>query len=340
MDGSAVRDGTAETEGGIQLVPDGIRHLQPEIPGRRHGYVDGLLRDASGRDPAHRLPMYPVIARLQIVPPGRGRCIPLPPDIAAHEGQGPDRHGVRKTVLDPGMGPGRVLRKVGTVGQIPVRKHFHCKSATAGSHLGAQFGERFFRFREPDGHDRHVLIPGCHLRSHREYIFRNCILKLADGREWLRQRNLPRLFHLRIPGHFYGAPGKFFHRVLRLDPGPAGGAPAGRGGDGDFHPELIGIPDGVPEGILPTLLHVRLPLHDRLHAHHQVPTRVELLHPGDAGGFHPIQICLDALLRDIPVHPVPPDPGPGFLGRVLEIIIITLRRGSYGKKQRPCQGDS
>ena len=95
--------------------------------------------------------------------------------------------------------------------------------------------------------------------------------------------------------------------------------------------------DGIAEGVLPTLLHIGL-RSTMASCPSSGPAGIELLHPGNAGGFHPIQICLDALFGDVSVHPMPPNPDPRILRRILEIIIITLRRGSYGKKPRPLSG--
>src|SRR5680860_700368 len=44
------------------------------------------------------------------------------------------------------------------------------------------------------------------------------------------------------------------------------------------------------------------------------------LQPGDPGPFHPLQIFLDALFGNVAVHPMPPNPWFGLIGRVLELF--------------------
>ena len=96
--------------------------------------------------------------------------------------------------------------------------------------------------------------------------------------------------------------------------------------------------DSIAEGVLPTLLHIGLPFYNGLHAHHEVAARIELLHPGNAGSLHPIQIGLDAILGDVPIHPMPPDADPCILWRILKTFVL-LCKGSSGKEQHPCQGN-
>jgi hypothetical protein len=87
-------------------------------------------------------------------------------------------------------------------------------------------------------------------------------------------------------------------------PGAAGLAPAGRGGDAEFQLALLlGQLRGELEGVGPVGIHVGQALLDQLRRHH---LGIEILQAAQARARHPLDVLADALLGDVPVHPVPP----------------------------------
>jgi hypothetical protein len=135
-------------------------------------------------------------------------------------------------------------------------------------------------------------------------------------------------------------PDELLHRVLGLDPGAARFAPAGRGSDSEFKTLSIGGPDGVGERVLPLRRHVGQALGHDLGGEQ---AGVEILHAADAHARHPLEILVDPFLRDIAVHPMPPDAWPGALWRVAEAVgqFVGEQRageGGAGEEQREAQG--
>ncbi len=107
------------------------------------------------------------------------------------------------------------------------------------------------------------------------------------------------------------APHDLLHGLGRRHPRPARFAPARRAGDRHLESKLIGERRRVREGFLPLGRHVDEALvHDLI----REERRVEVLEAADPDSLHPLQIELDPLLRDVAVHPVPPDSRPGGTG--------------------------
>ena len=100
------------------------------------------------------------------------------------------------------------------------------------------------------------------------------------------------------------APYILLHGLRGRNPGPPRLAPAGRAGDGLFKAQLVGEACGVFEGVFPLGGHVGEALVDNLRRGH---LRVEILEAAQAGSLHPLKIEFYALLRDVPIHPMPPD---------------------------------
>ena len=321
-------------------VRDGIGNTQPEIPGTRFRDIHGLLRNASGRDEANILPYLSVGAGLQFVGISWSFSIPLPAYGTAHKGKGPYRDGLRESVLDPGILAGWILRQYHSIGQIPVREHFHRKISATGGDGCAQLGKRLLGVGNPDGHDGHILVPG---RDGRWGCLEGAatprVLEFTHRGVGLRQGNRLRLFGFGISRHLHAAPGELFHGILRLHPGTARGTPAGGRCNGNLHTQGIGIMHGIAEGLFPAVLHVGKALHNGGGSAHHGPAGIELLDAAHPGGFHPFQVGLDAVFGDIGVHPMPPHADARLLRRVGEIGFIGLGKGAHCKQHACCEKD-
>lgn len=144
------------------------------------------------------------------------------------------------------------------------------------------------------------------------------------------------------------SPDEFLHSVLILDPRAAGLAPAWGTCDGHLHVKAVREVDGVLESVLPFRGHIDEPL---VHNLRGLKAGVEVVESHDTGFLHPQKILLDAVLGDVPVHPVPPHPRAGGLRRILELFVEILpgrqilcgccvigRRTISGR--RTCRGDA
>jgi hypothetical protein len=145
-------------------------------------------------------------------------------------------------------------------------------------------------------------------------LFDPQILEITRIPERFRQSTLegaaPRQAH--FPPH------QFLHRILRLHPRPAHTAPTGRAGYRHFHSQRIAQGNGVAEGVLPVVVHVNeAVLHDRRHP----DSRIEMVKAAYSDAVHPEQVLADAVLGNIPVHPMPPQIWPGCTRRLLEFVL-------------------
>ena len=111
MDRRALGGFPTKTQRSVEPVTLRIGNLETEKAGRRHGYVEGLLRHTTGRNPADFPPSDAVIAAFQVIVVGGRDCGPLVPDFTAHQRHSPYRHRFREGILDPGMGSGSVFRQ-------------------------------------------------------------------------------------------------------------------------------------------------------------------------------------------------------------------------------------
>ena len=312
MDAGPSRGRLAEPERSIGLVSLRIGDDQPEIASRGDRNVNGLPGDAAGRDPADILPGLAIFAALQQVVIGRRGHVPHAAGFQSADRNGADNLPFGETVLDPGdlsLGCGR---QFGAVGKVAVGQHFHGEGAAGGGYFRAAFCHGPVIFGKPDGHHGDVRIPGLDRGSATD------ILEFADGCIGLREQQDLRFLRLAGSGDLQGPPGKLLHGILRFDPGTAGRTPSRSRCDGNLHAEGIRVTDGIAEGIFPAILHVGEALDDRLGGPHHVAAGIELLHAADSGAVHPLQVGLDALFGYVAVHPMPPDPYAGLLGRVEE----------------------
>src|SRR5215472_5350334 len=99
------------------------------------------------------------------------------------------------------------------------------------------------------------------------------------------------------------APHELFHPVLGLNPGAARLAPARRRGNRELQAQFLGSSHGVAKRILPIRRHVCEALLNDLG---RVKRAIEVLQTPNPDALHPQEILLDALLRDIAIHPMPP----------------------------------
>jgi hypothetical protein len=131
------------------------------------------------------------------------------------------------------------------------------------------------------------------------------------------------------------APHQLLEPVLWRHPRPARLAPAGRSCDRHLQTKLVGKPRGVVEHLLPLRRHVNDPVINDLRRHQ---AGVEIGETADAGALHPFQILADAFLRDVAVHPVPPDTRAGALRRFLEAFRQRIVRRRCRRRLRPADG--
>src|ERR1700756_3141021 len=124
-----------------------------------------------------------------------------------------------------------------------------------------------------------------------------------DSREWLAT------FHIRL------APDILLHSFRARHPRTTGLAPSWRTCNSFFHPELVGEGGGVLECVFPFGSHVDQSLIDDLRC---LQCCIEVLKSAQADTMHPLQIQLDSFLRDVAVHPVPPDPRTSIFRWTLE----------------------
>ncbi len=160
------------------------------------------------------------------------------------------------------------------------------------------------------------------LHRHHAYLLQvvpdNAVLlggRIVDVRDYhrlLRQRQFPAEMSL----HRDAAPHHLLLGVVLAYPGASGKAPAGGAGDSHLEVQRVGEVHGIAQGVLPTFAHKRqLLLHDDVGG----VAAVEEEEAGKADVVHPLQVLPDAVLGDVPVHPVPEDHRPRFVGRVGEL---------------------
>src|SRR5438067_4522351 len=90
----------------------------------------------------------------------------------------------------------------------------------------------------------------------------------------------------------------------------------------------VGKRSGILESIFPLGSHVNQTL---IHKFRRVQRSIEVLEPANPDALHPFEIKLDPLLRDVAVHPVPPDPRFSEVRRILktgEQRVVRLLRGT------------
>lgn len=63
------------------------------------------------------------------------------------------------------------------------------------------------------------------------------------------------------------------------------------------------------------------------------PSGIELLETADTSGNHPVDVLPDTVFCNIGIHPMPPDADAGLLGRIAEILLVGLRKRSYGRHE-------
>ncbi len=142
-----------------------------------------------------------------------------------------------------------------------------------------------------------------------------------------------------------GRPYELLHARLRQHPGTARLAPARRGIDGHLHAELAGKPGRIEKGMLPFRRHVDEAVRHDLR---RSDGGVDGVDAADTDALHPFEIAADARLRDVAVHPVPPDARQRRQGRRLEsvtekIAVVRWRRftgrGGQSEKQASRKAD-
>ena len=301
---------TAETDHGAVRL--GILHHQAEILRPRSGDRHGQDRKMGRRDHANLSPILAVVAGGQIVPI-LGRIVS--PDAAprvSSDRDGPDEFGTVERILDPGIAV-RSDRKFSGIGIIAVREVFHGEPAARRRYAGSHFLHRKFCFRKPDSHRNQVFVPG----EDRAIPSRNILILTRCGKQFRQPDDLQA-----GSGDLDRTPGKFLHRIRRFHPGTARGTPSRCG----CHRRLHSLRFRQVHGILQRHFPVRTPIGHLLR--HDLPdsdsARIELVETADTGTFHPVEIGPDPFHRHIPVHPMPPDPRPRRLWRILELLIQRL----------------
>ena len=122
-----------------------------------------------------------------------------------------------------------------------------------------------------------------------------------------------RTFKMTPAGDVELPPYNFSHRLLRCHPRATGMTPSRRTGHSDLHPKRISQGKGVSECVLPFRSHIdQASIYNRWRGE----GCIKMMEPGNPRPVHPLQILPDAVFCYVSVHPVPPDKGAGFVGRI------------------------
>ena len=310
--GGSGRGAAAHAEEAAAHRP-GIRDPDTEEPGSGFGDAERHFGNTSATDIADLGESDSVIAAFQH---GGRRTAAESASTGPDHGQGMDGNRLGESILDPGKACFVISREKDSVGDISVGKLFQREVSAAGSHDGAERSCAPAPFRLPNGNHSDVLV---------EIQFRPAapagrrpVLERAGMRKGFREYRVDGTAPLHRP------PDQTLHRILGSDPGTAGGTPPGGGGDGEFETQGIGGPDRVLEGILPALVHIDEPF---VHNRGRSQRGVEIMHTAQADAVHPLQVLLQAVLGDVPVHPMPPHAGAGGLGRIRPALFQLGGRG-------------
>ncbi len=131
------------------------------------------------------------------------------------------------------------------------------------------------------------------------------------------------------------APDELLHRLLGLDPGSARLAPAGRAENRHLKAQPVRLSGGVADRIEP----LRVPKEDlRLHGLASARADIRQLHAADSHPVHPLEVLVDPLLGNVAIGPVPPGPGLGRVGRILESLGQGINRTLGGGGQDGAEG--
>ena len=269
---------------------------------------------AVGRgDIAHFPPGDAVVAGFQEVLIGGRRIPPDAADLTAAESQGADQLRIFKGILNPGVFLAHGQGKFQILVEISVRELFHREMAAGGRYFRAHVLHGPLRIGQFHGQRSHMLEPVRRIAAVSDIL-------IGAGR--IEVRRHPDQLDRAAPGHFLRPPGELFHRVRRLHPRTARGAPARRRRHGRFHAFLRRQLHRVAHRYLPLR---RLVRHRLVHdGRHPDAARVELMEPADAGLLHPVDIFRDSVDRHVPVHPMPPHARPGLLRRIRELLVQPL----------------
>ena len=235
---------------------------------------------------------------------------------ASSKGQRPDSHGLGEFISDPGITGLVVARQQRAVGDIAVGQLIQREVASAGGHLGPQGSRASAALRLPDGNHGNIFIK------------RQFGALAPAGRRSVLERTCPgegfRENHVEGAAPLHRPPDKTLHRILGLHPRTAGGTPTGGRCDGEFEAQGIGRTHSDLESFLPAFVHIDEPF---VHDGGRPERGVEIVDAAQADPLHPLQVLADPVLRDVPVHPVPPDTGPGGLGRIRPAFLQLGRSG-------------
>lgn len=129
-----------------------------------------------------------------------------------------------------------------------------------------------------------------------------------------RRRRRSQPWQVRLTGgHPGGAPDELFHAGVRSHPRPTRGTPTRGGSHRQLQPQTGGSGSRAGDGCLPF----------RGTESHALPGVLgdphgtcEGLDPAGAGRCKPLEIFHDPRRVNVPVHPVPPHPGPCRAGRI------------------------
>ena len=108
-------------------------------------------------------------------------------------------------------------------------------------------------------------------------------------------------------------PDQSLHGILGFDPGAACRRPAGSGSDRKLQSQGIRGPDSIGKCILPSFIHVNQSFIDD---RGRSKGRIEIMDATQADSGHPFEVLPDTVLGHVSVHPMPPYPRTGSLGRV------------------------
>ena len=216
------------------------------------------------------------------------------------------------------------------VGQIIVAEFREPELAAAGRQLRPHLLHGQISVDQRHRDHGHVLV--VFSDGSRTTAFRACVLERSGGSERLGQ------FSAVMPPAFndLGTPHKLLHRVLGLHPGGTGSAPARAARYRHLKPQGVSQFRGVSESVLPVVLHVDQALvHDLLGRQ----CGVEVMEASEAYAVHPFKVFPDAVPGHVAPEPVPPDLGPGLLGRIVEsgselVDAGLLLSGAGGKNRR------
>ena len=301
-----------------------------EDAGGDRGERDGA-RAARNRD--HGAERSPVVAHLELSGDAAPAARAAAAAAARDEGQAADGLRLRELVLDPrpfvcrGGWQQRGLR------EVAVGEGGHLERAATRGHLHLHRAHRTIASRSAIRDNGRVRIELGRLRLTPDLAAEpassaGLVLIGAGRRRRLGQGAGERAsaFDARL------APHVLLHRLGGRHPRAAALTPPRRARDGHFETQLVGQRGGVPESVLPLRRHEDQPLLDDLRC---VQAGIEVLEASDARALHPLEVGLDAVLGDVPAHPVPPDARLGTVGRALEaakqgVALRLLRHNRVG----------